>query len=216
MGILNTKKAFTMAEVILVMTILGIIATIMITTLKPAQFKDKGLEIMARKVLSEIDTAVTQILINDTLGGNLGLLKHPDCDYTVPFPLGWFNGLPDSCTAGAPYVLSKIFRKYLTTTRQEVSNTSFCGKNAETAFYLKDGACVGIGTVYTIGSQVDTLFPDETLPIKLELDSVGGNSKRSDYFGAIYVDTNGDEEPNVFGKDRFTWALGPSGIVYDE
>ena len=63
--------AFTMAEAILVMTILGIIATIMITTLKPAQFKDKGLEIMARKVLSEIDTAMTQILINDTAGGNV-------------------------------------------------------------------------------------------------------------------------------------------------
>ena len=57
------KKAFTMAEAILVMTILGIIATIMITTLKPAEFKDKGLKILAKKVLSEIDTATTQILI---------------------------------------------------------------------------------------------------------------------------------------------------------
>ena len=46
--------AFTMAEAILVMTILGIIATIMISTLKPAEFKDKALNIMAKKVLSEI------------------------------------------------------------------------------------------------------------------------------------------------------------------
>ena len=32
------KRAFTMAEAVLVMTILGVIATIMITTLKPADF----------------------------------------------------------------------------------------------------------------------------------------------------------------------------------
>ena len=63
---INLKKAFTMAEAILVMTILGIIATIMITTLKPAEFKDKGLKVLAKKVLSEIDTATTQILTNDT------------------------------------------------------------------------------------------------------------------------------------------------------
>ena len=60
---MKIKRAFTMAEAILVMTILGIIATIMITTLKPAEYKDKGLAIMARKVLSEIDTATTQMLI---------------------------------------------------------------------------------------------------------------------------------------------------------
>ena len=42
---LRTKCAclgFTMAEAVLVMTILGIIATIMITTMKPAKFKEKG------------------------------------------------------------------------------------------------------------------------------------------------------------------------------
>ena len=31
----------------------------------------------------------------------------------------------------------------------------------------------------------------------------------------IYVDTNGDEEPNVFGKDRFTFGVNFNGIIYD-
>ena len=68
---MKIKRAFTMAEAILVMTILGIIATIMITTLKPAEYKDKGLAIMARKVLSEIDTATTQMLINNSASLNV-------------------------------------------------------------------------------------------------------------------------------------------------
>ena len=41
--------AFTMAEAIIVMTILGIIATIMITNLKPSEFRDKALLTQAKK-----------------------------------------------------------------------------------------------------------------------------------------------------------------------
>ena len=59
---MNMKKAFTMAEAILVMTILGIIATIMITTLRPSEFQEKGLKILAKKVLSEVDTATSNVL----------------------------------------------------------------------------------------------------------------------------------------------------------
>ena len=65
-------KAFTMAEALIVMTMLGIIATIMLTTLKPAEFRDRGLRVAAKKILSEIDTATTQILINNTQDGTLG------------------------------------------------------------------------------------------------------------------------------------------------
>ncbi|MBQ4646680.1 MAG: hypothetical protein IJB79_04970, partial [Candidatus Gastranaerophilales bacterium] len=68
------KQAFTMAEAILVMTILGIIATIMITTLKPAEFKEKALKTLYKKVLSEIDTATTQILINNSREGDMNQL----------------------------------------------------------------------------------------------------------------------------------------------
>ena len=61
---MRLNKAFTMAEAIIVMTILGIIATIMITNLKPSEFRDKGLQILAKKVLMQLDTATQQIMIN--------------------------------------------------------------------------------------------------------------------------------------------------------
>lgn len=69
MSIKITKtRAFTMAEAILVMTILGIIATIMITTLKPAQYKTKGLEIAAKRVIQEFETALEQVKTNNFIG----------------------------------------------------------------------------------------------------------------------------------------------------
>lgn len=45
-------SAFTMAEAVLVMTILGIIATVMITTLKPAKFKEQGYEVLAKAYIA--------------------------------------------------------------------------------------------------------------------------------------------------------------------
>ena len=68
---LAPAKAFTMAEAIIVMTILGIIATIMITNLKPSEFRDKALLTQAKKVLREIDEATYQIMINNTQNGKL-------------------------------------------------------------------------------------------------------------------------------------------------
>ena len=187
-------KAFTMAEAILVMTILGIIATIMITTLKPAQFKDKGLEIMARKVLSEIDTAVTQILINDTTDGTLHYDHATSCT-------------PYAC----PDEYIKLFKKYLATTRQEVSNNSYCKTNGATAFYLKDGACIGYASAANNIDWIDTIFPGEKNATPV---CVGTSPTYA--LILLYVDTNGDDEPNVFGKDQFALPVGEHGIMYDE
>ena len=56
------KTAFTMAEVILVMLILGVIAAIMITSNKEKLPTYTGFLINAKKVVSEIDSATSNIL----------------------------------------------------------------------------------------------------------------------------------------------------------
>ena len=102
---MKIKKAFTMAEAILVMTILGIIATIMITTLKPAQFKEDALRTLGRKVMSEIDTAMSQVAINDSQDGKMSsLLVDETSGNTFSFA---------STTAAHAPRLEKILKKYL-------------------------------------------------------------------------------------------------------
>ncbi|MBQ4647031.1 MAG: type II secretion system protein [Candidatus Gastranaerophilales bacterium] len=189
---LNFKKAFTMAEAILVMTILGIIATIMITTLKPAEFKDKGLKVLAKKVLSEIDTATTQILVNNTKLGSMTTLVHA-------------NGTNFTWKGNASTVLS-YYKKYLTTIRTTVPTTSFCvtgdAARSATAAYLKDGACIGIYASNV--SSVPTRFPGES-----------ANVNATATQGLILFDTNGEEEPNIIGNDRFILPVGDGGIQYE-
>ena len=181
------KKAFTMAEAILVMTILGIIATIMITSLKPAQFKDKGFSIMANKVLSEIDTAVTQILVNDSKYGKLTNLMDEDIMFSFS----------ESDKADN---LENLFKKYLTTTRKEVDDT-YCAQDTTFYFALKDGACMGVKM-----GEVDaapTIFPGEDTTTSVVAQ-----------YGTIRFDINGVEEPNVAGKDQFLLPIGAEGIEY--
>lgn len=184
---ISKLKAFTMAEAILVMTILGIIATIMITTLKPAQFKDQGLEIMARKVMSEIDTAVTQILINDSKDGSFNQLLLPG-ESTVEFLSTDINAV------------TKVFKKYLTTTRKAVNSSSFCYQQFGTEFFLKDGACIGLIKYNGISNA---MYPGESATVVV-----------SNAIGAIIVDTNGYSEPNAPFKDQFVFPIGNEGIIY--
>lgn len=180
-------KAFTMAEAILVMTILGIIATIMISTLKPAEFKDKGLAILAKKVLSEVDSATTQIQVNNSQNGQMHVLYVPGTATTYAFG----SNLAATAT---------LYKKYLTTIRKSCS-TSTCPCNSYSQkFYLKDGACMGISATT---SATATIFPGETTTTSV-----------TPQRGVLFFDTNGEEEPNVQGKDQFILPVDNEGIKY--
>lgn len=193
------KQAFTMAEAVLVMTILGIIATIMITTLKPAEFKDKGLKVLAKKVMSEIDNATTQILLNDTADGTLDKL------YEADTAEGESPATFSSATAGKASDMAKLYKKYLTTIRKSCDNSKDCGTcyDYDAKFFLKDGACVGLKS----GAQEKavTIFPGETETSEIDATH-----------GVIFFDINGVDEPNTLGKDQFLMPLNSEGIQYTE
>ena len=190
------KRAFTMAEAVLVMTILGIIATIMITTLKPAEFKEKGLAVLAKKVMGEIDTATTQILLNNSSDGTMANIY-------VPETSNLFNLETEDATTASTN-LGKLYKKYLTATRKACTSDVECGacNDYKNSFFLKDGVCIGI-TTGAPEQNVNTWFPGETTYT---------NEKPT--HGLIFFDVNGIDEPNTIGKDRFLMPLGAEGIQY--
>jgi len=184
---MKIKKAFTMAEAILVMTILGIIATIMITTLKPAEYKDKALKILSKKVLSEIDTATTQILINNSQNGTM---------------ISLMPGGASATTFGDNVANTEMLYKIYLTSIRKNCNTADCPCNSYGAkFYLKDGACVGLTATTT---ATNTILPGET-----------ANTSVTPQQGVIFFDINGEEGPNIYGKDQFVLPVNNSGIAYD-
>ena len=198
---MSFKRAFTMAEAIIVMTILGIIATIMITNLKPTEFRDKGLQVLAKKVLMQLDTATQQIMVNNTQNGKLTTVYIPNSTTQVAF-----NAIDASN-------LAILYKKYLVTTRKSCTSANDCGvcyptNTVQAAyFYLKDGACVRIWRGTSTGGFT-TQFPGETNSISANV-SYGGS------MGFALFDVNGLDEPNVWGKDLFQVPINADGIFYD-
>ena len=190
---MSFKRAFTMAEAIIVMTILGIIATIMITNLKPTEFRDKGLQVQAKKILQQLDTATQQIMINNTQNGKLTTIYAP----------GVTNATFSFSTTGNNAALNALYKKYLTTTRKTCTNAADCGgcSGGTFRFYLKDGTCVSILQDTT---AQNTIYPGEASASM----SVAG-------LGAIFFDVNGLDEPNVLGKDRYRIPINADGIFFD-
>jgi len=188
---LKKLKGFTMAEAILVMTILGIIATIMISTLKPAEYKEKALQIMAKKVLSELDVATTQVLMNDTVNGVFNEFIDPDSGDVF----GHTGDLME--VENVSQQLTNLYKQYLTTLRAKTKTKYFHGAEP---IILKDGASVSF-SLYE--ADCSTIFPGETNVITAYCP-----------VGWIRYDVNDNEPPNVYGKDRFLLPLGLHGIAY--
>ena len=195
-------KAFTMAEAIIVMTILGIIATIMITNLKPSEYRDKGLQVMAKKVLQQLDTATQQIMINNTQNGKLTTIYLPGTTTQVNY------ASIDKTNLGI------LYKKYLVTSRRPCTNEADCGfpglihSDGHLVFYLKDGSSVGITpATCPTDSSCSAIYPGEKEVV--DIHTARGT------LGMIFFDVNGPDEPNVEGKDLFVVGVNADGIFYD-
>ena len=154
----NNKRfyAFTMAEAILVMVILGIIATIMISTMRPVQFRDKGLQVQAKKVVNQFEEATKQILVHHTRDESLEELVSLDGSTIFAFGENW-------------RLTRELYNKYLVISREpydssdttdlftEITTKSSSAAASAPPFRLKDGSYIFLGTGEGYGVKVSTL-----------------------------------------------------------
>ena len=196
---------FTLTEVLLVMTILGVIATVMIGTIKPQEYKEKALKISAQKVLNEIDHAFTMIVMEDSINNSMFNVKATD-GTTIGIDLAEGS----SATADK---FKNLVGKYITITRKTCTDTACqcytgitgCTDTTNSSmFYLKDGACLKVNPATT--NAMPTIFPEETGTAE---------SKKMNVKGYVCFDVNDAKEPNELGKDQFIVPLGKNGIDFN-
>ena len=111
------KKAFTLAEAILTMTILGVIAATMVTTLRPQQYKAQAFRTLKQKAYITVDQATQSILSDCTTASTLANI-HDDCNRqssTHAFGTGenaiynlFLRGTVNGCTAKTGYTNLKL------------------------------------------------------------------------------------------------------------
>ena len=194
---MKMKKAFTLAEAILTMTILGIIAAVMITTLKPAAYKSQGLTVLKQKVYNELDGVSQTVLVEccknmsfaSVYGSTASCAKNQT---TSTFDANIVNKYANYMrgTIGACGALTVQENKIDGTTPKNVSYT------AASSLKLRDGSCIYFKAI----ASTETGYYDA-----------------SDRIGSILVDVNGNEGPNATGddNDRIVFYVGKDGITSD-
>ena len=141
------KKAFTLAEAILTMTILGIIAAIMITTLKPNQYRTQAFTTLKKKAYAAVDE-VTQTIIADCTKGMKLTLIYPSCSKT-------------STPAEFSSATNEIFALFMrgTTAAENAAATGCTAKTGYSNLKLRNGICMYFKKTVD-GDQIGEIFID--------------------------------------------------------
>jgi Tfp pilus assembly protein FimT len=137
--------AFTLAEAILTMTILGVLAATMVANLKPAQYRTKGLVTKAGKVYADLDQATNTIISECTQDISLAT-TYTGCTRAATSPGSLFSKKPSEM--GALYErymrLTACGTCRLTSVNEGTANTAGNRKcyitksNANICFYPKN------------------------------------------------------------------------------
>ena len=178
----KTKSAFTLAEVLITLVIIGIVAALTIPT-AINKYKDQELKSQFKKAYSVITQAIHKTEMNDFFAG------YVKCYY------------PTNFTETAMGDCLDFFRLFF----KNFSVTKFCSGNS-----LNDG-CIPVYQQYTIGSSCSGFSYGQIANRDAYVLSDGQifiiMSMPSYAFPIFMVDTNGHKGPNVFGKDLFVFFI---------
>ena len=189
------KRAFTLAEVLITLGIIGVVAALTMPSLI-ANYKEKETVTRVKKVYSELSQAFLSAVNENGTPDNWNLIAmdDPEGNANMAKPFLPYLRIMNDCGAQGEGCFSKDIYKRLngldsTGTVSSNPNAFYMIRlvsGTSVAFRVNNPNCTGI-TTGIIGAE--------------EL-----------YCGLIYVDTNGDAPPNTFGIDFFTFYMGNNKI----
>jgi len=187
--IVMKKHGFTLAETLLTLTIIGVCAAMMVTSIKNIDTKGKTYTIAARKAVSSFSDATKQVLLYNSKAKRMNDL-YTDSSKTT------------ACAKEA--CLYTLYGKYLQITKTLDSGSLPGGS---TGGRLIDGVTFGLSyskTCELSGSLYQMPVTDEA-----------GGAVAVPVKGAcaiIYYDVNGAAAPNIDGVDKFAIPVFETGV----
>lgn len=178
--------AFTLAEVLITLAVIGVVAVLTIPTLILNSEKKENLAYL-QKAVSTITTVSTQLRFEN--GNSMANLATTNIEF------------------------ANLFQPYMkfTSVCQDASDSETCYiKNTDTVRNLQGGNYGGVVNLYTDRAKIVT---PEGFVYMFELNSptcTGAKHNRgglNDYCGVVAVDINGVKLPNTVGKDIFNISI---------
>ena len=207
MKIYTKKQAFTLAEIMIVLTIIGIILIGIISSLRSNNVEEELYIKSGVNTLNQIDFATRRLLAKSSRAYSMLALKDA-------------SGNEFSITAdGADTKLNTLYKKYLVGMRKtSLSNTykttvlddkaktlSSKGIKVSTfpyGFTLKNGAYFALKLNKNCTTSETYIVHPVYTDKRTETNSCG----------LIFYDVNGEKKPNVLGIDQYIVSIGKIGL----
>lgn len=215
------KIAYTLAEVTIVITVIGLLSVVLVNTVKIDRFRDKQEKASVIKVIDEFNVAAAAIRDLEKKACPFKIFAY-DVAGDMEYSLYKKNG---SALAGTEDALA-IFEDYLKLDRPSSGYYDFCDYTGWTSCPDDIKAARLIGEVY-VGLKVTASTSTGALElcqdyyrISTDTKTEGGNElvEASDTdkkcWADLYIDINGKKGPNEVGKDIFIYSMGAAGIIY--
>lgn len=189
------KYAFTLMENLLAMAIIGICATLMITSIKNVNPTGQANAIMAKKAVTTFTGATKQMMIHHAKS-----FKMNDV----------YTDTAKTSRCSNSQCLFNLYGKFVQITKSlNEDEAGNLGPTGTVYGQLADGLVFGIRydsacSIVTTADNIYTYSADDAIKL------VVTNSKKA--CGLIYYDVNGKKGPNKNGEDRFALPIFSSGI----
>ncbi len=194
------KKAYTLAEVLMCMVIIGFLAIIMVRNIKTKDFTEKNYTANALKIIQNMQQASLKIR-------ELEKENCPTESFMVSVLDTWEYTLVDSSgnNLEAAEVID-LYGKYL---KFEDSGFKFCDYTT----YCSNDDIIGakIAPESYIGIEITSIedCPEYYIP-----GSDATTAGKGKCWGKLYIDVDGKKGPNTLGKDIFVYGLNETGVAY--
>ncbi len=192
----SKKRAFTLAEILITLVIIGVIAALTIPTLM-GSYMHKICAAQLRKVVGEITNAA-QTIIAEEKADEENTANNVDIEEAANVQQGFYFTKAGSSTSndneGALYFLKNF-----------IKNNSITSRETLFANQYKNSTGTGIGTIPAWDSCIQT---QSGAGICMQYHNATQHQR-------IFVDVNGSQKPNIIGVDLFVMQITDTGSVED-
>ena len=197
----KNKKAFTLAEIIITMGIVGVIAALTVPDLL-SDYQNKAMAVKIRKSINEVESAIDQYVTAEgktsfaqtkVLTGGQTLDAFVKENFKVVKSCGDATTCKKDCTDGDEACAKEVetCKKNIAAAGCFANESYFSINNTGSAFN-----CVGSSYVLADSSAICLDFRNTSTP-----------------YIVVFLDTNGSEPPNISGRDMFRFVIKNNGTI---
>ena len=197
-----TKKAFTLVEQIVVLILVGVIASAITTVVKPTEISNEAVKKAGKSLFVQVEFATTQMVAKNTKNNTLTRMIDASGEFSI-------------ASSSSIDRLIALYKKNLMGLRNIELDSTYASLNLTDGpntlslkasdfkgFTLKNGAYFGIKLNDNCSTEITYIYDPSTPDLR----------SKKNTCGIIFFDVNSETKPNQLGYDQYIIGLGKRGI----